>query len=356
MSARISAEEQFARMLELSSPVGTGADPAVDAMARLAVALRAAGQSPSLPAPDPAFRSELRQRLVAVATVQNELPAARRPVSRLTSASHRMRRRAVALAGTVAITTSFAGVGVAAARSLPGDPFYTIKRATEAVQLWTARGDEAKGKRHLEFAQTRLAEARALSPDSSHIASALAAMDAETKAGSAELITAYQSSHSTAPLAELVTFTNEQVDGLTRLATKLPAELKAKETASLEVLGGLASEVQKAAHGVCIRCVVVPVSPGSSQRPSVKPSSHPGGHPSAKPSSHPHSGGPNAHVSSHPTQGPGRSSSGAPAPTKSSILPQPSSLLSSILHPKHTHSPLPIVSQLLGNLGLGGLG
>jgi hypothetical protein len=354
-SVRIKPEEQFARLLELSSPVSTGVDPAMGSMATLAGALRAAGQSSMLPTPDPAFRDALRQRLVAVATVQADLPVTTRVRERgLGSISYRMQRRVAGLTGAVAIATSFAGVGVAAAHSLPGDPFYGVKRATESVQLWTARGDEAKGKKHLEFAATRLAEARSLPANSSHLASTLSAMDAETTAGSNELITAYKSSHSTAPLADLVTFTNSQVTGLTKLAVTLPVDLKAKEAASLNLLGGVAGQVKKVANGVCILCNPNGVTPTKTKRPSPKPSSHPSQHPSNTPSAHPHSSGPSTRVSAHPSQGAGGHNTGSPAPTKGSILPTPSSILSSILHPKHTHTPIPIVSTLLHKLGLGG--
>jgi hypothetical protein len=353
-SARIKPEEQFARLLELSSPGPIG-DPGMGSMATIANALRAAGQSSMLPSPDPTFRDELRQRLVAVATVQADLPASSRvPQRGFAAISYRMQRRVAAVTGAVAVATSFAGVGVAAAHSLPGDPFYGVKRTTESVQLWLARGDEAKGKKHLEFAATRLAEAGSLPANSSHIASTLSAMDAETKAGSSELITAYKSSHSTAPLADLVTFTNTQVTGLTKLAATLPPALKAKETASLSVLGGVAVQVKQVANGVCILCSPNGVAPSTTKSPSPKPSAHPSKHPSNRPSAHPHSSQPTTPASAHPSQGAGSHNSGSPAPTKHSILPTPTAILSSILHPKHTPTPIPIVTKLLHKLGIGG--
>ena len=54
------------------------------------------------------------------------------------------------------------GVGVAATRSLPGQPFYGLKGVGEDLQLKMADGDTAKGTKHLEFASTRLREIRAL--------------------------------------------------------------------------------------------------------------------------------------------------------------------------------------------------
>jgi hypothetical protein len=353
MAVRISPDEQFARLLEVHSSVAAGEDPAMGHMANLANALRAVGRSG--PAPDPAFRAELRQRLVAVATVQAaDGTLARAPESRgMTAAlSWRVQKRIAALASVATIGTSLAGVGVAAAKSLPGDPFYGVKRATEDVQLWTTHGDAAKGRKHLEFARTRLAEAEQLGPDSSHLTSTLAAMDAETRAGSADLISAYQSTHSTAPLADLVTFSSQQLSDLNQLAASLPDTVKAKETQSVALLTGVVKQVHKVANGVCILCGTGNGGvPNPTSTPGPQQSNHPtqpgGGKPSGHPSKHP-----STPASGHPST---PTKTGGPKPTKSKPpinLPiTPSSILSSILHPKKTHEPLPVVSTLLGILG-----
>jgi hypothetical protein len=286
-----------------------------------------------------------------VATVQAADPTAarRRAPTALSAVTYRAQRRIAALAGTVALATSVAGVGVAAARSLPGDPFYGVKRATEAVQLWTARGDEAKGKRHLEFAQTRLAEVQALSPTSSHVVSTLAAMDAETRAGSSELIAAYRSSHSTAPLTDLVVFSRHQLSGLTRLSATLPAGLRAKEASSIGLVTSVVRQVHTVApKGLCLTCA--PSSgptPTKSPRPtksaSPQQSRHPNRHPGTSPGGHATSGPP---TSSRPRR--------SPTPKKSlhvSIPPILPTTIPPILghHKKH---PLPTLSSLLGGLGI----
>jgi hypothetical protein len=354
--SRLKPDEQFARLLEISSPIAAGADPTMGSMANLANALRAAGAVAAPAGPDPAFRAALRQRLVAVATVQTPTPAAATTrIRAISSVRHRAHRRIAALAGTVAIATSVVGVGVAAARSLPGDPFYGVKRATEAVQLWTAHGDQAKGKRHLEFAQTRLAEARALPADSSHIASTLAAMNAQTKAGSSELISAYRSSKSTAPLTDLVVFSRQQYLSLLQLAKTLPTSLRAQDLASLGVLTTVVKQVHNAAPGVCLSCLV-----SRSQRPKGQPTTTPVS--------------PSANPSKTPNPRPSRSASkgtSAPRPTRStSPIQQPTSIIPTGIIPtgiiptkliptlppllhlgKHKH-PLPAVSTLLKGLGL----
>jgi hypothetical protein len=357
MGVRIRPDEQFARLLEVHSSVAAGEDAALGSLANLANALRAVGQSAALPGPDPVFRAELRQRLVAVATVQaadSALTVQAKPRGATAALSWRVQKRIAALAGVATLGTSLAGVGVAAAKSLPGDPFYGVKRATESVQLWATHGDAAKGRKHLEFARTRLAEAEKLGPRSSHFASTLSAMDSETRAGTSELITAYQTSHSTQPLADLVTFSSQQITDLNDLATSLPATLKAKEAQSVTLLTGVVKQVHQVANGVCILCgrngggLPAP-NPTTTQSPTQQ-----GGHPQQTKTSKPRttsktSTHPTSPVSSHPST----HHTGNPKPTQSSLipLPTPSDIISSLLHPKHTATPLPLVSDLLGLLG-----
>jgi hypothetical protein len=370
-AVKVKPDERFARLLEIASPAGAVEDPIMGSLVNIANALRVAGQAPGLPGPDPEFRAALRQRLVAVATVQvpdatthGRLHSPRRTVADM---RYRTRRRLATLAGSLTIATSVAGVGVAAAHSLPGDPFYGVKRATEAVQLWTTHGDEAKGKRHLEFARQRLAEAKALPPDSSHIASTLAAMDSQTTQGTKELISSYQSSHSTAPLADLLIFSRRQVADLQQLAATLPPNLQAVEANSIHVIAGVVVQVRQAAPGVCVLCAPSGgLTPGNSTSPSPSPnqSVHPSKQPShgaspppAGSSSHPSTGGvspPN--TSRLPTSNPTHvvpTKVPTQLPTK---LPTelPTGSLSSTVHLHRHHptppNPLPVVSSVLGGL------
>jgi hypothetical protein len=354
--------DQFAAMLD-GTPSTAAADPALASLAAIAASLRVAGTRIGPPAPDPQFRAALRQRLVAVATVQAGAPGmavADAPGRTGVAVATRTRQRLAALAGTIAIATSVAGVAVAASRSLPGDPFYGVKKATESVQLWTARGDLAKGQRHLEFARTRLAEAGKLPTSSSHLASTLAAMNSQTAQGSQELIAAYQSSKSTEPLADLTRFSEQQYVGLTQLATTLPTALRRQDVASIAVLSSVVRQVQAVSHGRCILC-----RPAGSTAPGGSPSSptNPGAHPSSSPTPTPRT----SHRSGSPTP----SSNGVIPTVKPSHLPTaipthsapiplptltPNPIISTLLHPHHSASPkplispLPIVSTVLGGL------
>ncbi|HET7530687.1 MAG TPA: DUF5667 domain-containing protein [Mycobacteriales bacterium] len=251
--------EEFADLLERDARTD---DPGLAPLVALSAALQSAAD---VDGPTPEFRAALRQRLVAVAAVQGvgETPSVSSRV-RESASGWRFQRRVAVLAGGAAAITAVAGVGIGASRSLPGDAFYGLKRATESVQLAIAQGDEAKGEKHLEFARTRLAEVRALAdrgealpsftpgqplaataPDGDAndlIASTLQAMDTETRAGAEDLFLAYQHSGSTEPLATLHAFTREQYAQLMALLPALPDEVQPPATRSLALLRIVATD------------------------------------------------------------------------------------------------------------------
>jgi hypothetical protein len=169
-----------------------------------------------------------------------------------------------ALAGGAAALTAFAGVGVGASRSLPGDAFYGVKRATEHVQLATSFGRQAKGERHLQFARTRLSEVRALVGRSdalagfvpgtlgalgpltteakvSTILATLREMDAETRAGADDLYAAYTDGADGA-LRTLDSFTQQQFRDLRDVLPALPDQARPRAQASLALLNVVATK------------------------------------------------------------------------------------------------------------------
>src|SRR3954453_6768013 len=233
--------DEFNRLLELD---GRTDDPVAGPMLAVAEALRAV---PMAEGPRPEFRTALRQRLVAVATVQG-VGATEKPLQRARAAGStwKVQRRLTALAAGAAVVTGITGSGRGARRSLPGQPFYGVKRASEGAQLATTVGTEARGKRHLGFARTRLAEVKALSGSSSAlgpifgahqlaapaansaeqsklILDPLHAMDVETRAGANDLFAAFRDSGSAEPLRALNNFSREQYAQLHDLLGALPA-------------------------------------------------------------------------------------------------------------------------------------
>jgi hypothetical protein len=141
--ARERAEsERFARALE-PSPVRRDGEFA-DELA-LVGALRELGEAGS---PD----LETRQRIRAEIAGRLETAAAT-PVRRWRP------RTADLVAAALFLVLALAGLGLLLSRNaLPGDALYAVKRAGESTALGLTFGDEAKARKHLEFATNRVTE------------------------------------------------------------------------------------------------------------------------------------------------------------------------------------------------------
>ncbi|MDX6287415.1 MAG: hypothetical protein QOG53_2900 [Frankiales bacterium] len=353
--------EEFARLLD-GAPATN--DPTLAPLATLATALRSL---PLGPAPD--FRAGLRQRLVAVATVQGigtaatdgatviALPGLRsapRPAIswRLNEWAEgwRVRRRLVAATATMSAVVMVGGIGLAGSRSLPGDPFYSVKRGVENIQLAAARGDQAKGERHLQFARTRLGEVNDLVGSSSalgvhgsstgnvagasaiggsltaRIVSTLRAMDDETRAGSRDLTKAFQKSRSHKPLQTLTTFASEQSSRILAVLPELPAGSTPQGDSSLKLvqqIGATANELLANAECTAACEATTQTPPGVTKTPG------PGSTPApCTCASDPGSGGAAANPSNAPSSGPTMTPSPEPSPsgthTSSPPAPNPS--------------------------------
>jgi hypothetical protein len=322
--------EQFADLLERGARTD---DPGLAPMVALGTALRSAAV---VDGPAPEFRTALRQRLVAVATVQGvgETASVTTRV-RESAGAWRVQRRVALVAGGAAAVTAVAGVSVGASRSLPGDAFYGLKQASESVQLATARGDEAKGKKHLDFARARLSEVKALagrgealptlvpgrpsaagvpvaSTESGTINDTLRAMDDETRAGAEDLYAAYQHSGSTEPLTTLHSFTLKQYSELMALLPALPVDDQPPAKRSLALLRIVATEtVALAPHRSGSTG-----SPGGNHR-SPAPTPTRAGGPTGRPTPTPST------VTSSPAGTTKQSPAGTPGPDVPTIPPVP---------------------------------
>lgn len=266
---RGSRADLFADLLDAQ---GRTDDPEVAPALALATALRAV---PAAGGPRPEFRDALRQRLVAVASVQGVGATTQSPAVRMRElgGSWRFQRRMAVLAGSAAAITAFAGVGLGASRSLPGDPLYGMKRASEDVQLAVTFGDEAKGKRHLEFARTRLSEVEALvgrssalsdfmpgaagalgplteEAKTSTILATLRDMDSETRSGADTLVDVATRSGSLEPLRALDEFTQEQFADIRDVLPALPEAARPRARMSLSLLAAVAERTVDIARGV----------------------------------------------------------------------------------------------------------
>ncbi|HEX3705423.1 MAG TPA: DUF5667 domain-containing protein [Mycobacteriales bacterium] len=350
-----STAERFAQLIDFDAPplLLDGGDPRMRPAVALTAALRSTAAT-AAPAPlSSDARSMMRERLVALAAAPPAAEALPGIATRIThsleqgqqraaGAGRKIGRRMSALVGSVVILTSLTGVGVATARSLPGSPFYDLKRVTESIQLWATSGQDAKGQFHLALARTRLAEAQRLPADSSHLSSTLRAMNNQTRQANTDLLNAYQATGSLQPLANLVTFARRQYVDLAKLGTNLPAKLHQQAMYSALLLTGVSHEVKSLTIGLCAKCGtgdnLSPVPSGS--KPAVAPTPSASGN---KPT------GGAATPSTHPTKSP------------SGLLP---SGLTNLLptNPATTHkngqqkvlpklSPVPLISSLAQLLG-----
>lgn len=210
------------------------------------------------PPPTEEFRAALRTRLMAVAAVQGVGDSAPAPAP--SSVSWRSRLATLG-AGVMAGVVAASGVAVASSRSLPGDPFYGVKRTTEDLQLRLADGAQAQGIRHLQFAATRLREVRGLvlgreasavtttpavdADEQDDVRDALADMDEQTRTGVRLLTSAFRETRVSGPLEELRQFAARQGDGLRQMLPALGGPMLVQAQGSLTLLDGVRAEADE---------------------------------------------------------------------------------------------------------------
>jgi hypothetical protein len=354
--------EELSRHLEGLAVAAVGGPMRADLL--VAGRLRTAGVALApMTAPGAEFRATLRTRLLAVAAVQaHNAPAA--SIAAPTKAraleaavswsqSRRAQRGMGVAAGAMASVVAVAGIAVAGTQSLPGDPFYGVKKGGEALQLRTAGNDVDKGSKHLDFAAERLSEVRALSlgrdaalgpvaPGEASAASAfgksvsarlgetLAAMDAETRKGSALLIDAYRDSHDDAPLEILSRFAGQQGDELRDLLPELPAPVRTRGEQSLALVSGVGLETsQLLAIGVCT---------GACAPSAAAPQLPTGGNPVPQPAP---TATTNAPCGCEPAATPEPTSAPSPTPTAAPASSNPTPQPTEPAAPSPTPSPTP---------------
>lgn len=399
------AADELARLLD----VGTTTAPAPGVV--IAARLRSTGMAlDAAVVPRPEFRDALRMRLMAVATVQATAPVAApvaAPVRALEAAVSWRRRGSAVAAGALASVVAVSGVAVAGSQSLPGDPFYGVKKTAEAFQLRTADGDLERGTLHLDLAATRLREVRGLTlgrdavdagPElgpsalsgaitlrsatqplaagpalsattADRVTATLAEMDERTREGSDLLTEAYRESRAPEPLRALSRFTTRQTAGLEELLPALPPATQSRARASLALLGDVdATTDELLGIGTCeqycdpseaappLPGAPVPAPPAGCECPEPAPAPSPVTSPAPAPQPAPTSGGtrpePTAAPES-PEPAPTPSSGVLPVPVPSPTLPVPVPTLPAPL-PTITLEPVleplePVLDPLLGS-------
>ena len=265
-AASVSEEDTFAALLEglpIEAPAEVGA----------LVAVAAALQPASLPLPDPAFRYQLRNELIEIASGRRTLGA--RVRNRFVAINERMRRslRVVVSAGVAAALLTGAGATVAAASSaLPGDALYPVKIFRENVQLAFSSGT-TEGLKRLQFARTRLNEIKGLeargSRNSELYIATLDRMDSLTQTGSTILIDAVRAGGATQSILKNVGgFTSVQQQDLQALIPAMPAGAIPAARDSLVLLQSVTRTVSSVLSGCPCNPPSNPLIPQSGSKTS----------------------------------------------------------------------------------------
>lgn len=373
------------------------ADPAAEPVV---AHLRSAGEQLALvAAPREQFRADLRQRLLAVAAVQaaqagTALTGTGAPAARAGVSWRSPGRAGGVAAGAMASVVAVTGVAVAGAQSLPGDPFYGVKRTTEALQLQLTDGDADRGNRHLELAATRLGEVRGLvlgrdavaaaaptldgvavqpvastgpragavlgAPVADRVEDTLGDMDEATLRGQELLDAAFRATRDDAPLLALARFATRQSEGLERLLPSLPPTAQDRARTSLALLTEVEDETEQqldspACGPACDPAAAAPTAPpvapplanpleptaGSTPAPcGCVPAPSPVPQPTPAPEGSPQPGSPSEPAAS-PSAPPGDGPTGSPSPS-----PSPSPTAQPLPVPLPSPLPLPSLPPL----------
>ncbi|HVF20973.1 MAG TPA: DUF5667 domain-containing protein [Mycobacteriales bacterium] len=269
--------EHFAAVVDGASP--TDARDVAGREAALTPLLSLSQQLQALPlGPSADFRDSLRSRLMAVAAVGVAPAPTPAPLDRARAwvSGWRVQRGLAAATASMAAVVAIAGVSTAGVRSLPGDPFYSVKRTGESAQLALTHGDVGRGKRHLELAERRLDEVKQLVGndnaalrgltavgssttayafgigDSALIRDTLGDMNASTTTGARLLTEAYREDGKTGPLKALRSFVRRQKAGLAEVLPELPVAAQEVGADSLQLIADVEMRTNALlTNGVC---------------------------------------------------------------------------------------------------------
>ncbi|MBX6750335.1 MAG: hypothetical protein IRY85_11815 [Micromonosporaceae bacterium] len=224
------------------------------------------------------FREELharlqaefaRHQLAAPSTPARSIPAARSaPDDRTADARNRdladietqvvrqvrPRRSHGRLAVLIGLATgalALSGVSAASGGALPGDPLYSVKRSGEQAQLMLAGSDAARGRLHLDFAHTRLNEARHVAPE--EVGAVLAEMDRDVLEGARLLFSAAVESGDVSLIDAVAAFVAQQRPGLLELhaSVRLPDDPVRASLDLVDAVEARANELRAALANGC---------------------------------------------------------------------------------------------------------
>jgi hypothetical protein len=238
--------ERFARAVD-SSPESTEPyDPKLAGELAVVVMLR---RTAPATAPDTDTAARMRAKVLAELAIPAvrpspvpRVPAPARPRGRVTGTRGRL---VIALGAAFCLVLALSGMTLLLARNaLPGDPLYAVRRTVESATLGLTVGDDAKGRKHLEFAADRVGDIESLvarypdltnSPVGDYL-TAFADFDSDATAGAADL-TGYAAANGPAELTMLRDWANQQASRIKQLEPGLPGAARDRAGQSIALLG-----------------------------------------------------------------------------------------------------------------------
>jgi len=286
--------ERFARAVESSPEETQRYDPKLAGELAVVMMLR---RSAEATAPDDAARDRMRSKvlgdLAATPPVVRPSPVPRTapvfvPEPRKPRVTGPRGRLVIALGAAFCLILALSGMTLLLARNaLPGDPLYAVRRTVESATLGLTSGDDAKGRKHLEFATDRVGDVESLAaryPDLANspvgdYLTAFADFDSDASAGTADL-TGYAANNGPGDLTYLRTWATQQAGRITAVEPKLPPAARARAGQSVALLGRItqrASALQ--ARDTCYTVTtgatddlgVIPATGQCDQQPGVPP-------------------------------------------------------------------------------------
>jgi len=232
----------------LGGPLLRYEDPARSRDPRIREIVAALATLEPAPAPRAHFRAELRAQLVAVTPRLVNEPDSALEKAPAGGPAHAARRgvlsgirlsRPLAMVGAAVVVLAMilGGVVLVSRHSQPGDPLYSMKRASESAQLALAPNASARAKLRLTFASTRLDEVASLLPGgtngtgvadvSPHVValvdSTLASADSDVMSASQTLGAQAIQNNSPSPLNALISWAPSELTQLQKIVNRLPA-------------------------------------------------------------------------------------------------------------------------------------
>lgn len=270
--------ERFARAVDASAREAQPYDPKLAGELAVVVMLRRSADST---APGDAARDRMRAKVLGELAVPPPVRPSPVPRTAPVPAPRKGRvtgprgRLVIALGAAFCLVLALSAMTLLLSRNaLPGDPLYAVRRTVESATLGLTSGDDARGRKHLEFAANRVGDVESLAakyPDLTNspvgdYLTAFADFDSDATAGTADL-TGYAANNGPGDLAFLQTWAAQQAGRIGGVEPKLPAAARTRAGQSVALLG----RITQRANALQARDACYTVTTGATDELGVLP-------------------------------------------------------------------------------------